>query len=267
MFGARPTAGAPRNAKNPPMMNPVKPNGPDPAGPPALEISGVRYRYAGTAHRDEVGGERFDLVAPDLVVRAGERVLVAGSSGVGKSTLLTLIAGLDDPTSGVISVAGTRVHGLSGAARDLFRAEHVGMIFQTFNLLQGFSALENVLAALMFSRVPHREHKPRAAALLTQLGIKRPEAKVEQLSVGQRQRVAVARAVACEPTLVLADEPTASLDEANADAAMDVIIQACARAKSALVCASHDLSIAPRFDSVVHMAMAVPATARAEGSR
>lgn len=230
------------------------PSGSNSSDAPALRVRGVRFRYPGTSPRDESGGERFDLVAPDLSVRQGERVLVAGPSGIGKSTLLTLIAGLDDPTRGEVDIAGTRVHALSGAARDLFRAEHVGMIFQTFNLLQGFSAIENVLAALMFSRVAHREHRPRAAALLEQLGISRPDAKVEHLSVGQRQRVAVARAVACGPTLVLADEPTASLDEANADAAMDVVFEACARAKSALVCVSHDLSIAPRFDTVVHMA-------------
>lgn len=256
--------GTPRLAKNQSMTNSATHSGKDSSTALALEVKGVRFRYAGAALRDDLGQERFDLIAPDLSVRMNERVLVAGPSGIGKSTLLTLIAGLDDPTTGTISVAGTRVHGLSGAARDRFRAQHVGMIFQTFNLLQGFSAIENVLAALMFSRVPQREHKPRAAALLAQLGITRPDAKVEQLSVGQRQRVAVARAVVCEPTLVLADEPTASLDQANAQAAMDVIIEACSRAKSALVCVSHDLSIASRFDSVVHMS---PVNAQMEAAR
>lgn len=234
---------------------------------PALDVHAVRFRYAGAALRDDHGAERFDLVAPDLTVRQGERVLVAGPSGIGKSTLLTLIAGLDDPSVGSITIAGTRVHALSGAARDLFRAEHVGMIFQTFNLLQGFTAMENVLAALMFSRLPRRTHKARAAALLKQLGIDRPNAMVEQFSVGQRQRVAVARAVACEPTLVLADEPTASLDEANAQGAMDLIIQACAQAGSALLCVSHDLSIAPRFDRVVHMAPPAHAPIQMEAAR
>lgn len=246
------------------MTNPVKPNGPEATTTPALEIRGVRFRYAGSSARDDRGGERFDLVAPDLTVARGGRVLVAGQSGIGKSTLLTLIAGLDDPTAGSITVAGQNVHALSGAARDLFRATHIGMIFQTFNLLQGFSAMENVLAALMFSKVPPREHRARAGALLEQLGIARPNAKVEQLSVGQRQRVAVARAVVCEPTLVLADEPTASLDDANAVVAMDLIFAACERAGSALLCVSHDSSIEGRFDGVVRLA---PAAAMAEGAR
>ena len=221
------------------------------AKPPALSVRGMRFRYVGAV---DTPTDAWTIDLPSLDVAHGEQVLLTGGSGTGKSTLLHLIAGLVDPAEGTVLVDGTNIHALAGAPRDRFRGTKIGMIFQTFNLLSGFSALENVLAALMFSRVARREHRPRAAALLEQLGIARPHAKVEQLSVGQRQRVAVARAVACEPTLVLADEPTASLDDANAEAAMDVIFEACARTKSALVCVSHDLSIAPRFDAVVRMA-------------
>ena len=125
-----------------------------------------------------------------------------------------------------------------GPARDAFRARHIGMVFQTFNLLHGFSALENVMAALMFTDIPAREHRDRAAALLESLGIERTEAAPDRLSVGQQQRVAVARALACSPELVLADEPTASLDPENADAAMHPIQSAPRR--PALLCVSHD---------------------------
>lgn len=121
------------------------------------------------------------------------------------------------------------------------------MIFQTFNLLQGFTALENVEAALLFSAIPPKEHTPRGEALLTSLGITKPHARVENLSVGQQQRVAVARAVAVKPTLVLADEPTASLDPANASGAMDLIQSACKECGAALLCVSHDPSMASRF--------------------
>src|SRR5690606_25031909 len=111
----------------------------------------------------------------------------------------------------------------------------------------------NVMAALMFSTIPRREHRERAVALLARLGLNRPDADPQQLSVGQQQRVAVARAVACEPALVLADEPTASLDPDNAAAAMDLIQQACRDAGAALLCTSHDPAMASRFERRVSL--------------
>jgi len=174
-------------------------------------------------------------------------VLLTARSGRGKSTLLALIAGLIDPASGTVEIAGQPIHALHGAARDRFRGRHIGMIFQTFNLLQGFSAAENVMAALMFSTLPPREHAPRARELLTSLGIERADVAVERLSVGQQQRVAVARALAPSPTLVLADEPTASLDPETAEAAMGLIQSACAARSAALLCVSHDPSMSDRF--------------------
>ena len=122
------------------------------------------------------------------------------------------------------------------------------MIFQTFNLLPGFSAAENVMLAMMFSDIPRREHRPRAHDLLDHLGVDRPDAPPEQLSIGQQQRVAVARAVACKPDLVLADEPTASLDPENASGAMDLIQTACRESGTALLCVSHDPAMAERFE-------------------
>jgi len=187
-----------------------------------------------------------------LTIRRGEFVCVVGASGCGKSTLLHLIAGLIDPTPGPtpaeIVVAGQDMAKLRGAKRDLHRGRSIGMIFQTFNLLHGFSAHENVMAAMMFSAIPKGEHAGRATALLTRLGIERPGAKPEQLSVGQQQRVAVARAVACDPPLVLADEPTASLDPENSAAAMDLIQAVCREKNASLLCVSHDPAMRERFE-------------------
>lgn len=220
---------------------------------PALDIQALRFRYP--APRD-TGAAAADWVLdiPTLRLDPAEQVLLTGGSGRGKSTLLQIIAGLMDPAAdgapgsgGTVLVAGQDIHALAGAKRDLFRGRHIGMIFQTFNLLQGFTAAENVMAALMFTKIPPREHRPRALALLEHLGITRPDATPDRLSVGQQQRVAVARALACDPVLVLADEPTASLDPENAAAAMDLIQSACREKGAALLCVSHDPSIAQRF--------------------
>lgn len=207
---------------------------------PALRIDGLRFAYgAGGPAVVDVGS---------LVLARGEQMLLTGGSGRGKSTLLMLVAGLMEPNAGRVVVDGQVVHALRGARRDLFRGRAIGMIFQTFNLLHGFSALENVMASLMFSTVPRGEHRERAGALLKRLGVERVNAKPEELSVGQQQRVAVARAVACGPVLVLADEPTASLDPENAANAMDLIQHACRDAGAALLCVSHDPSMADRFE-------------------
>jgi len=207
----------------------------------ALFLQGLRFRYP-----DMPSGQWVVDIA-SLALAPGEQVLLRGGSGAGKSTLLQLIAGLLCPSEGSIAIAGTDITTLSGAKADLFRGRHVGFIFQTFNLLHGFTAIENVMAALMFSEVPPKQHRERAASTLTALGLTRHDADISQLSVGQQQRVAVARAVVCEPDLVLADEPTASLDPDNAETAMDLIQQACADRNAALLCVSHDRSLDARF--------------------
>jgi ABC-type lipoprotein export system ATPase subunit len=219
--------------------SPPTPGSPTIPQTPALDISGLRFRYA--------PGADWIVDIGSLRLQRAEQVLLTGGSGVGKSTLLQLIAGLMEPGEGRIDVAGRHMHALHGAARDQYRGRTIGMIFQTFNLLHGFSALENVLAAMMFSDIPRAEHRPRAEKLLTHLGIARINAQPSELSVGQQQRVAVARAVACDPVLVLADEPTASLDPENAVAAMDLIQQVCREKNAALLCVSHDPSMAARF--------------------
>lgn len=212
--------------------------------PPALSIENLRFRYDTSGP----GTAPWIVDISALKLECGEQMLLTGRSGQGKSTLLYLIAGLMEPDEGLVRVDGTIVHELRGEKRDLFRGRTIGMIFQTFNLLQGFSAMENVMAAMMFSEIKSAEHRPRAQKLLKNLDIEHPDRPVEELSVGQQQRVAVARAVACEPVLVLADEPTASLDPDNAKAAMNLIQQTCLEHGAALLCTSHDPALADRFE-------------------
>jgi len=214
------------------------------SAPSALRVAGLRFRYG-------PGPWIIDLA--ELSLAPGEQVLLTGRSGSGKSTLLQLIAGLVDPLQGSVEVDGRNVHALSGSARDLFRGQRIGMIFQTFQLLPGFTARENVMLALLFAGRAPREQRERADRLLVELGIERADAAVDELSVGQQQRVAVARAVACNPSLVLADEPTASLDCENAGIAMDLIQESCRRTGAALLCASHDPALAARFTRKVSL--------------
>ena len=216
------------------------------AAAPALLIRDLSFTYP-VSSGDGDQPTRWSLAIPRLEIARAEQVLLSASSGAGKSTLLSLIAGLMDPDSGSVEIDGQRIHALRGAARDRFRGARVGVIFQTFNLLVGFSALENVMAALYFGGVPEREHASRAKELLSRLGITRAGALVERLSVGQQQRVAVARAMACRPALVLADEPTASLDPENAGVAMELVQGVCKEQGAALLCVSHDPSMTARF--------------------
>ncbi|MSR68940.1 MAG: ABC transporter ATP-binding protein [Phycisphaerales bacterium] len=209
----------------------------------ALRLSGVTFSYA----------QGFSIAIPDLHVAAGEQILLAGTSGSGKSTLLHLIAGLEDARSGEIEIHGTNFTALRGAARDTFRGRHLGMIFQTLNLLQGFSARENVMLALMLAGHSTLEQSTRADRVLAQLGITESHRLVETLSVGQQQRVAVARAVAGNPSLVLADEPTASLDPENARTAIALIQSAAKSAGAALIVTSHDPLLRSAFSRVIEV--------------
>ncbi len=216
----------------------------------ALDAQGLSFSYS--------GGSRV-LDGLSLTLGRGEQMVLKASSGAGKSTLLHLIAGLLEPGSGRVLIDGTEIHRLKGAKRDRFRGSRIGMIFQTFNLLDGFSALENVTTAMMFSKIPKAEHDERARALLKRLGIDRHQAPPQSLSVGQQQRVAVARAMACRPSLVLADEPTASLDPENASEAVKLIREVCAEEGAALLLVSHDPSVAAGFDRVEELAPAASA--------
>ncbi|MHC5115401.1 MAG: ABC transporter ATP-binding protein [Planctomycetota bacterium] len=207
---------------------------------PALDIHDLKYRYATSAE--------WALDVARLELGPGEQMLLTGGSGSGKSTLLHLVCGLMEPAAGRVTVNGTDMHALRGAKRDLFRGRTIGMIFQTFNLLHGFTALENVTAAMMFSSIPKRTHRAEAEALLRHLGLDEVRRSADRLSIGQQQRVAVARAVACHPKLVLADEPTASLDPENAATAIALIKEACREQGAALLCVSHDPALAGAFE-------------------
>ncbi|MBX3373551.1 MAG: ABC transporter ATP-binding protein [Phycisphaeraceae bacterium] len=208
----------------------------------ALRIRGLEFAFPGHAACVQV---------PSLDLSPGEHVLLAGPSGCGKSTLIHLVAGLLEPARGSIEVAGTPVHSLRGSARDEFRGRAIGMIFQTFNLLPGFTALENLLLAAMATAESPTAVRSRAGQLLRDLGVEAVDRRIERLSVGQQQRVAIARAVVNRPALVLADEPTASLDPENAVRAMDLIQSTCRGAGAALLCTSHDPAMRARFPRVV----------------
>ena len=210
----------------------------------ALQITELRFSHGRS------DGARFTLEMPHFTLAKAEEVLFVGASGSGKSTLLGLIAGLIQPDGGRILIGGEDITTLDGAARDRFRGRSIGMIFQTFNLLEGFTARENIELALLFSGTPPSEHRPRTDALLERLGIERPGAMPGELSIGQQQRVAVARALAPRPALVLADEPTASLDPENAQTAIDLIRESCKEDGAALLCTSHDPSLKDTFQRV-----------------
>jgi putative ABC transport system ATP-binding protein len=210
---------------------------------PALRIHDLAFRF----------GEGFMLEVPTLELPAGGELLLAGPSGSGKSTLLLLIAGLLDAERGQIEVAGDAISTLRGSARDRCRGRRIGMIFQTFQLIGAFTALENVMLAMLFADHPASTHRDRAAGLLKALGIADPQRPAETFSVGQQQRIAVARALAAKPSLVLADEPTASLDPENARRTIDLIREACRSEGAALVLTSHDPTLRDLFERAVEI--------------
>jgi len=176
-----------------------------------LSVREVSKRYPG------LGGPALDAVSLDI--RRGEAVAVMGPSGSGKSTLLNLIAGLDRPTAGMITVAGERLEALSETRAAIYRRRSVGMIFQFFNLLDDLTVADNVLLPAQLAGVRRSQARARAAGLLARLGIAQyANSYPGRLSGGERQRVAIARALVNSPALLLADEPTGALDTANGEA-------------------------------------------------
>jgi putative ABC transport system ATP-binding protein len=207
-------------------------------------------------------GDRDVIILPRFEVARGERVFVCGPSGSGKSTLLSLLAGIAVPREGHVRIEDTVLSSLPAAARDQFRADHIGYVFQQFNLLPYLGVLDNVLLSCAFS--PRREQRAggrpaarlEAIRLLAALGLDETglrKRRVTELSVGQQQRVAAARALIGSPELIIADEPTSALDADARDAFLRLLLAECERASSSLVFVSHDMALARHFDRVVRL--------------
>jgi putative ABC transport system ATP-binding protein len=211
---------------------------------PLLQINRLQKSFAAP------GGGRHRIVdVPEFPLGAGKQLALAGESGSGKTTFLNLIAGILTPDAGTIDFNGERVSGFSEPKRDRFRAQNIGYIFQTFNLLQGYTCLENVLLGMSFG---HGADRSFAEDLLRRVGLgDRLHHHPSQLSTGQQQRVAVARALANCPKLVLADEPTGNLDRTSSCAALALIRETCHENQAALLLVSHDAGVLGQFEVVL----------------
>ena len=202
---------------------------------------------------DQQNGTRLTILdIPEFRLAAGEQMVLMGRSGCGKTTMLHVIAGISTPDSGAVQIDGLDITRLSEAGRDRFRAEKIGYVFQTFNLLKGFTALENVVLGMSFAR--GRFDRERALHLLDRVGLAdRAHHKPGQLSVGQQQRVAVARSMANRPKLLLADEPTANVDPASQQIVVDLIRDTCREEEVSLLMVTHAPEVADQFEKQVRL--------------
>lgn len=216
----------------------------------SLRLEGLGHTYISPA-----GEARMVLDIGDFDLSGGDQLLLRGVSGSGKTTLFNILAGLMHPSQGEVHYDTQPLYALSEAARDRFRARHIGYVFQNHLLLASLTALDNVVVPMAFARSwPAREWKPRARDLLARLGMAEyagyhPRA----LSTGQRLRVAIARALANAPTVLLADEPTAALDPRAAGVVMDLLQESCCEHRSILIVSSHDPALNSRFAQVVDL--------------
>ena len=217
-----------------------------------IAVHGVRFEWPGR--------KPFSLAIDHFSLEGGTCTLLIGPSGSGKSTLLALLAGIAKPSAGRIEVLGTDIAGLTSSARDAFRAEHIGVIFQMFNLLPYGSVVANVLLPLSFAakrraragavRTPEEE----ASRLLGRLGIEEDIARgksASELSVGQQQRVAAARALIGSPEVIIADEPTSALDHDTRAQFLSLLFAEVRACRSTLLMVSHDRELASHFDRVI----------------
>lgn len=212
-----------------------------------LKIENLEKSYA-----DSDGSQQLLLSVSRFSLGAGEQMAIQGPSGCGKTTFLHLIAGIAKPTSGTIAVGELQVDELGEAARDHYRALTIGYVFQSFHLMRDFTALENVELGMSFGAKVDRS---LAKSLLMHVGLgDRLDYRASQLSVGQQQRVAVARALANRPKLVLADEPTGSLDEKASDVVVSLLQELCRENGAALLLVSHERDVVDRFERKVDFA-------------
>ena len=206
-----------------------------------LEVSDLRKSFVSPD-----GGESLVVDVGNFSLAKGEFCGMRGESGSGKTTFLHLLAGILGPDEGSVVLDGTEVSKLNEAARDHLRASAIGYVFQSFNLLQGFTCLENIILAMSFAG---KVDEARAKELLDRVGLSHRLAHYpRQLSIGQQQRVALARALANRPKLVLADEPTGNLDPGNAHKALALLRELCCDAGSALLLVSHDENVIGGFE-------------------
>ena len=219
----------------------------------AIAISGLRFGY---------GSDDDILAIRELNVGTSQRAFLFGPSGCGKSTLLAMIGGVLVPREGSVAILGENLSGMKSAARDRIRADHVGFIFQQFNLVPYLSVVENVSLPCRYSRRrllraidADGSLEKSAARLLSALGIGEElrSRKSTDLSVGQQQRVAAARALIGQPELVLADEPTSSLDADRRREFISLLVSECGRANSTVIFVSHDASLATHFDVAIDL--------------
>ena len=213
----------------------------------------VVVRAVGLARRFKMGNAFVDaLRGVDLSVERGEFVALVGPSGSGKSTVLNLIGGLDRPTGGEVWIDGVELSATDERTLTRHRREHVGFVFQTFNLLPRLTAKENVALPLMFSGVPRRERLDRARALLESVGLgERLTHRPGQLSGGEQQRVAIARALVGHPALLLADEPTGNLDTTTGAEIMALLKDLNQERELTLLVVTHDPEVASFADRIV----------------
>jgi putative ABC transport system ATP-binding protein len=222
--------------------------------PDIIAMADVRFTWPGR--------NPFSLAVERFALPAGKRILLIGPSGSGKSTFLSLLCGIVAPQSGRIEILGTDITKLPASARDGFRAEHFGIIFQIFNLLPYGSVIDNVLLPLSFAPARRRRATSKGTAadeasrLLARLGLEPDLTRghsAANLSVGQQQRVAAARALIGAPELIVADEPTSALDRNRQAAFLDLLFVEGTEAGATLIMVSHDESLAPRFDEVMRL--------------
>jgi len=212
----------------------------------AIELADIRFHYPDRT-------EHAVLNIPLWSLKTGDQVFVHGPSGGGKSTLLGLLSGLHSPNNGQVSVLGQRLDKMTNRQRDQFRAANIGYVFQKFNLMPYLNAIDNVLLATQFSQLNSSNDRTKEVKTLFD-GLNIPEKEwhipCRDLSVGQQQRVAIARALINKPQLLIADEPTSSLDQANTDAFMQLLMPLVAENNMTLLFVSHDLSLSSYFNKV-----------------
>ena len=218
---------------------------------PIVQIEDLKFSWSSSA--DPV------LDIESLVIEPGQSLFIQGPSGSGKTSLLNLIGAVTSPDAGLIKVLDQDVSKLRGSAKDKFRADHIGFIFQQFNLVPYLSVLENVTLPCYFSKT--RKSKignidNQAHHLLTDLGMAKDNLlnePVTELSVGQQQRVAAARALIGKPEIIIADEPTSALDSDTREAFIELLFRECGQSNSTLIFVSHDRSLAKHFDQQIDL--------------